>query len=167
MLSVSFKGCEKPYYMGGTKIIPIAKNPSAQEIKEAKESAIPPQLIGAGLNGAAFTMGQDLVVKKYTNEEAAQREIQKLDELYDKHLTIPNIQSGEYAFINDEGTYLVSKMIRGTTPDCVTNPFNKENLSSLANILYEMDKPVKTSESNGNFPYAVMMHYDLQTEILM
>ncbi|MBQ3640396.1 hypothetical protein II906_00450 [bacterium] len=167
MLNISFKGCVPPYFIGSTKITPIAKNPSPNDIEKAIRTVQKEPCIGSGLNGDAFFMGQDLVVKKYLNPEAAKREISILDGMYDRGVIIPNAQQGMYAFSGPEGDYLVSTRINGKTPNCITNPFNTANMTSLVNSLYRMDKlkQIKDNaiqdESDEYFPYYVVMHYDL------
>ncbi len=163
--SISFKGIEKPYKTKfGFQIIPIAKNPTSGDIKEAI-IATKTKKAHSGLNGRAYFYGQDLVVKKYKSKKEAinydpQREIKALDTLYEKGASSPQIQQGEFAFTTPfNQTYLVSTKIQGSAPNFVENKFNEENLASLVETIGKLDRPIRTLE--GLFPYQVLIHYDL------
>ena len=162
--NISFEGCCAPYTKNGVRVTPIAQNPSDNEIQTAISCANNSCPIGAGLNGSAFYLGQDLVVKKYSRNQGAKREISVLDKMYDKGISIPNIQQGKYAFSlpNDE-TYLVSTKISGTNPNPYRNRYNEQNLSRLMKVISDFDLPIQNQNANpdGYFPYSVAMHYDL------
>lgn len=163
--SISFKGIEKPYKTKfGFQIIPISKNPTSGDIKEAI-IATKNNKAHSGLNGRAYFYGQDLVVKKYKSKKEAlnydpQREIKALDMLYEKGISSSQIQRGEFAFTTPfNQTYLVSTKIRGSAPNSIENKFNNENLTSLVGAIAELDRPVRNSK--GLFPYSTLIHYDL------
>lgn len=97
---------------------PIAQNPSQEEIDKAVE-ATHTKPIGKGLNGRAYFLGEDLVVKKYMPEEESicygpQRELKALDKMYDNGIKNSLIQEGKYGFKSPDGeVFLVSSRIDG------------------------------------------------------
>lgn len=165
-INLSFKGVTEPYETkSGYKITPIAEKPLMRNVKEAIKAAKALDS-HSGLNGRAYYLGEDLIVKKYMPlSEAAnynpEREISALDLMYEKGVKNENIQQGMYAFKTPEGgEYLVSSRIKGARPDIKNNPFNKNNLNALVSVLCDLDMPHRTSET-GFFPYEIPMHYDL------
>lgn len=171
--NIAFKGIVSPYKNNqGYYIIPISKNPQQQDIDKAI-AITKKEIPHSGLNGRAYFLGEDLVVKKYKGRDEVfyyepQREINALDLLFEKGITSKSMQRGEYAFTtpNDE-TYLVSTRVSGSNLNPLTNKFNTKNLNSLVQAISELDKPIKYSPDklqNGPnilFPYQVAMHYDL------
>lgn len=178
---VSFCGVAKPYKNAqGYYIRPIAKNPQQIDIDRAIQ-ATKTQSPHSGLNGRAYFYGEDLVVKKYMNQDEAcnygpEREIEALDLMYEKGLTHRRMQRGEFAFItpNNE-TYLVSTKVAGSKADPKDNKFNSKNLSKLVKTIGKLDTPIKYNPEDAEkiqkryiglptvFPYQVAMHYDLTT----
>ncbi|MBQ8475807.1 hypothetical protein IJ531_01980 [bacterium] len=154
-----------PYTRNGIEIIPIAQNPDNQQIENAVNATYSTNSLGKGMNGRAYCFGEDLVVKKYSRNQGAKREIGVLDEMYDKGTIIPDIQQGMYAFTLPNGEkYLVSTKIEGKNPDPHTNKFNSGNLKELMRIITKFDMPAANDDiytSRELFPYSVPMHYDL------
>lgn len=167
--NLSFCGIKKPYITPqGVKITPISQNPDESDIKKsiaASEQSSKPM---EGLNGYAFMLGEDLVVKKYKGEKAISndpyREINLLDNLYDYNLRFKNSQMGCYAFETPDGqVYMVSTRVKGKNPGVSEDArFTKENLASLSEIIFEMDKGsiIPASSQNGYSDRCRFMNYD-------
>lgn len=144
--SQNFKGIKPPYEKDGYRIIPISQDPDTKEIEQVIRTANSrDQKPMEGFNGECYWLGRDLVVKRYKDSKHAfnydpMRDINMLDKMYDYNITYPNSQQGRFAFVAPDGRYyLVSTRVKGATPDGQTNPFTKENLKSLLDIIYKMD----------------------------
>lgn len=165
----TFCGIKKPYTnKNGIKITPISVDPTEKDIKDAIQSTKTSTKPMEGLNGHAFQMGQDLIVKRYKGEKAINndpsREINLLDNLYDSNLTFINSQVGSYAFEMPDGqTYLVSTKVQGKNPNALNGSvFTKENLQSLSEIILQMDKGsnIPNSSREGFSDKCRFMNYD-------
>lgn len=165
----TFCGIKKPYTnKNGIKITPISVDPTEKDIKDAIQSTKTSTKPMEGLNGHAFQMGQDLIVKRYKGEKAINndpsREINLLDNLYDSNLTFINSQVGSYAFEMPDGqTYLVSTKVQGENPNALNGSvFTKENLQSLSKIILQMDKGsnIPNSSREGFSDKCRFMNYD-------
>ncbi len=166
-----FKGIAPEYKnVNGCTVIPINTNPATEDIEAAIAASKKPgnQLGKSGYNGAAFHLGQDLVVKKYKGENAfnnaPRREVNILDKMYECSFKLPNSQQGEYAFQTPGGEfYLVSTKVAGINPNHQICNFNKENLKSLLqDQIITMDKGVMISKSSkyGFGDRCRFMNYD-------
>ena len=169
--SPSFCGIKKPYInKNGYKIIPITQDPSEDNIAQAINAAkIIDDKTRSGCNGRVFIMGEDLVVKKYfpnPNDDALKREVKALDTLFERNITGPSIQEGKYGFSTPEGEkYLVSSRIKGDFPNSLLADkpkFNEKNLGQIIDCITKFDIPKRNGEAGCyNFPYEIIMHYDL------
>lgn len=116
-----------------------------------------------GCNGRAYNLGEDLVVKIYKRNEqdssrVANRETSMLDILFNMGLKFPNSQVGCYAFQTPEGeNYLVSTRVAGESPNPNAVNFNKENLSSLVDTIYNMDTCASSFSEGAGLRF---MNYD-------
>lgn len=163
---LSFKGIADPYTnKNGFKVTPIAQNPSQTQIDEAIE-ATQTKPIGQGMNGRAYFLGEDLVVKHYLKDESVSynpdRELRALDKMFDKGVNNKQIQEGKYAFTSPDGeAYLVSSRIEGKSIS-KNNKITEKNISSIVKALEGLDKPILKDElKEDNFPFETFMHYDL------
>lgn len=151
--NVSFLGVIPPYKTKKAEIYPLEKDISAREInkivRDIPENA---KYLGHGVNGTAYSIGQDLVVKKSRSDALVNsdlmNEAEKLDILYDFYhegeKDMENTQRGIAAFqIKNGNSYLISTLVKGKEADYYTNPLNKNNLTSLMKILTELDKGSK------------------------
>ena len=166
--SINFLGIAPRYINNsGQFVIPIAKNPSKQDIEaaiEATKITIKPM---EGYNGEVFWLGKDLVVKRYKGKNAfsdnPDREIDMLDKMYDHNLKFENSQQGMYAFkTKNNTTYLVSTRVMGQNPVYPQNQFNKENLKATVDLILQMDMGtiVENSSRNGFSDRCRFMNYD-------
>ncbi len=168
--AVPFCGVKKPYKKQGATIIPIAQDPTNEDIKQAKNAAKNTKDAMQGYNGYAFFLGEDLVVKKFKGKEAfsndPDREINILDTMYDNNLVLKNSQEGLWALKDDDGTYLVSTKVEGENPDPDVLKFNKNNLESLVEIITNMDKGANIAGASKPeySPRARFMNYDFNGE---
>lgn len=146
--NINFKGIKSPYTdKNGNYITPISSCPNEGDIEKAIATVNSPFRKKAmeGCNGRAYNLGEDLVVKTYKRNEqdssrVANRETSMLDILFNMGLKFPNSQVGCYAFQTPEGeNYLVSTRVAGESPNPNAVNFNKENLSSLVDTIYNMD----------------------------
>ncbi|GBF23462.1 hypothetical protein tpqmel_0866 [Candidatus Gastranaerophilus sp. (ex Termes propinquus)] len=147
--AINFKGvAPRETRKDGVILIPLHSKPSGQSIEAAiKATESSKNRISSGLNGTAFVLGQDLVVKKYKGEKAINndpmREVNILDDMYEKKFSSPKSQKGQYAMQMPDGTfYLVSTKVDGKNPDPVRNTFNKQNLASLLSEITRLDQGV-------------------------
>ncbi len=145
--TLTFKGVVPPYKRSGFNVMPIYENPSQQDIASAIEATKKSENnLGTGLNGSAFTLGQDLVVKAYKGKKDAfdynpMREIKVLDDMYENHLVLPRSQKGSYAMKAPDGTfYLVSTKVEGKNPIPENTSYNKENLTALVDEITMLDQ---------------------------
>lgn len=165
----AFGGVASPFVLkqNGIKVIPIAVNPSVEDIKQAQNTADTySKKPMEGYNGYVYWLGEDLVLKKFKGENAFSnnpyREINMLDSMQDNNLKFKNSQVGCYAFITPNGTtYLVSTKVKGKNPS-TDNPFTKENLESLVDIIYQMDTGADFPDSSrqGYGQRCRFMNYD-------
>lgn len=167
---VSFKGIVPPYTLkNGTKVTPISQDPAIDDINSAikatKKTSDNPM---EGLNGHAFQLGEDLIVKRYKGEKAInndpQREINLLDKMFMNNLKFKNSQTGCYAFETPDGqVYMVSTKVEGKNPNALNGAeFTKENLQSLSEIILQMDKGsiIPNSSNHGYSDRCRFMNYD-------
>ena len=162
MCNISFLGCKPVYTKNGYIITPIAKDPSDAEITRTMDAAEDfSKYVNSGIHASVYSLGKDLVVKKYQCTTRAQDEISALDNMYDNDIKSSGIQSGMYAFTTPKGVcYLVSKKISGEPIKRVK--FNKENLSCIVDALLQLDKP--RLENNK---YGVYINYDMHDENIL
>lgn len=165
----AFCGVKKPYTnKNGFKITPISIDPSDKDIKDAINSTKSSKKPMEGLNGHAFQMGEDLIVKRYKGEKAINndpsREINLLDKMYTNNLEFKNSQLGCYAFETPDGqVYMVSTKVKGKNPNALNGEvFTKENLQSLSEIILQMDKGniIPDSSREGYSDRCRFMNYD-------
>lgn len=147
---LSFLGVFPPYKTKKAEIYPLEKDISAKEMnKIVRDIPVNSKYLGKGVNGIAYSIGQDLVVKKSRSDALVNsnlmNEAEKLDILYDFYQEgekdMENTQKGIAAFrLKNGDSYLISTLVRGNEADYYTNPLNKNNLTSLMKILTELDK---------------------------
>lgn len=168
--ATKFYGIQKPYTDDkGRYVIPISKVPSDGQIDTAIVTTLDEKQEGMqGYNGEAFYCGKDLVVKRYKGANALNddpmREIKILDTMYENNLHFNDSQRGHYAFRTPEGEYfLVSTKVKGESPQVNKTPFTRENLSSIVDIVIQMDRGtiIKNSALEESFSDRCrFMNYD-------
>ncbi len=154
-----FNGVAQPKKIFSYSVIPISVDPNFIDIKKAVHAEKKSKNFSDGLNGRAFFLGEDLVVKKYFDKNHSvnynpNREITALDKMFENNIINPSFQVGLYAFSTpDNRVYLVSNRIKGSSPDVNKNKFNYKNLSSIVNALFDLDCPRKfcDKECERNF----------------
>lgn len=165
--SPDFKGIRPAYQNNkGFNVIPIEIDPKQEEIDSAIKATQKDNGYD-GMNGTAYMLGEDLVVKKYKKKGKAlnydpMREISALDNLYESGNAQKGNQRGLYAFKNPDGTYfMVSTKVNGK--DTCKNPdiLNKENLASLAKKIAKLDAGTLRVNENGEKVLMRPMHNDL------
>lgn len=151
--NIAFLGIVPPYKTKKADIYPLEKDISAKEINRiVRDIPDNAKYLGSGVNGTAYSIGQDLVVKKSRSDALVNSDLMneaaKLDILYDFYneggKNMENTQRGIAAFRLKNGTsYLISTIVDGKEANYYTNPLNKNNLTSLMKILTELDKGSK------------------------
>lgn len=162
-MKISFTGCIPPYKTQKAEIYPIEKDISSSEINAVcNEIEKYPKYLGEGVNGCAYSLGRDLVIKKCKNNALVNQDVmneaKKLDMIYDFQnetgYDLGNTQRGIAAFkLHNGSSYLLSTLVNGNKADTIKNPLNKKNLFSLISILTALDK--------GSSKYGRLMVNDL------
>ena len=161
---INFSGVKPPYKRNGYKVIPINTDPTDKEVQEAIRATQTENKM-LGQNGAAFYLGEDLIVKKHLStsmpEETLDQEIYVLNYMYNNNIRFKNTQQGCYALKKDGQSYLVSTRINGANPSPQNAKFTAENLKELVDTIIEFDKGVETvNELTGITKNERFLNYD-------